>query len=69
MTTIDLNPDELLYNPFTINLHRCGGSFNALDDLSNRICVPSKIKDVNLKVYNYYNKINLIRTISKTSVI
>ena len=42
---IDLNPDEcnqvLCYCPFIVNLDRCNGSCNALDDLcskQNKIC-------------------------------
>ena len=33
---------ELHYYQFTINLDRCVGSCNTLNDLSNRLCVPYK---------------------------
>ena len=45
----DLNPVELKYYPFTISLGKCSGSYNSVNDLSMRICVPSKTKDVNVK--------------------
>ena len=51
-TLIDLNPVEHNYYPFIISLNKGSGSCNAADDLSTKICVPSKIKDVNVKVYN-----------------
>ena len=31
---------------------KCSGSCNTMDDLLGRICVPSKIEDVNLKGFN-----------------
>ena len=30
----------------------CTGSYNILNDLSNRICVPNKTEDLNLKFFN-----------------
>ena len=36
------------YYSFTVNLDRCVGSCNTLNDLSNTVCVPNKIKDLNL---------------------
>ena len=50
-TLIDLNPTELNYYPFTISLDKCNESFNAVDDFSMKICIPSKTKDVNVKVF------------------
>ena len=48
-TLIDLNPDKynqgLHYYPFMVNLDRCNGCFNTLDDSSNKICVLSKTED------------------------
>ena len=40
-TLIDLNPFKLNYYPFIISLNKYNGSFNAVDDLSATICVPS----------------------------
>ena len=45
-TLIDLNPNELCYYPFMVNLGRCYGSCNTLNDLSSRIRVPNKTEDV-----------------------
>ena len=49
---VDLNPNELRYYPFVVNLDRCDGSCNSLDDLSNRIYVSNKTEDLNAKVIN-----------------
>ena len=35
-----------------VSLDKCNGSCNALEDLSTKICVPSKTKVVNIKVFN-----------------
>ena len=42
-----------------VNLDRCSGSCNTLDDLSNRISDPNKIKDVleNLSVFDMSTRI------------
>ena len=47
-TLTDLNLVDVNYYPFIINLDKCSGSCNAVDDLSTKICAPSKTKDVNL---------------------
>ena len=44
-----LNPNEysqeLHYYPFGNNLDRCVGSSNTINDLSNKVCTPSKTED------------------------
>ena len=57
MTTpilINLNSDkyneEVRYYLFIFNLERCNGSCHTLDEPSDRICVPNKTEDVNLRV-------------------
>ena len=39
---VDLNPDELCYYPYMVSLGRCNGSYNALNDQSDRLYVPDK---------------------------
>ena len=45
-TLISLHPNEYSqefhYYPFAIELDRCVGSCNVLNDLSNKACVPNK---------------------------
>ena len=41
-----------------ISLDKCNGSCNAVNDLSTKIRVPSKTKDVNMKVFNMITRIN-----------
>ena len=58
-TLIDLNPDELHNHPFMISLDRYNGSCNTFDGLHDRICVMSKTRVIDLKVF-------LMRTLKNT---
>ena len=55
-TLINLHPNEYSrgshYYPFVVSLDRCAGICNTLDDLSNRVCVSNKAKNLNLSVFN-----------------
>ena len=63
-TFIGLNPVELNYYPFIVNPDKCYGSCND-PDLSTKICVPSKTKDINIKLFNMITKINEDKTLIK----
>ena len=60
-TLIGLNPDEynqeLCYYPFIVNLDRCNGICNILNDTSS-ICVPNKGEDVYFSVFNMISGTN-----------
>ena len=49
---IDLNPVDFKYYHFMISLDKCSGSCNSVNDLSLKIYVLSKTKDVNVKIFN-----------------
>ena len=55
-TLINLHPNEYSqefhYYSFAVKLDRCVGSFNTLNDLSNKVRVPNKTEDLNLNVIN-----------------
>ena len=61
-TLIDLYPIELNYYPFMISLDKCNGSCNILYP---KICVPKKIKDLSVKVFNMITNKNEAKTITK----
>ena len=64
-TINDLNHIELQYYPFMISLNKCSGSCNAANNFSPKICVPSKTKDVNVKVLNMITYKNEAKTMVK----
>ena len=45
-----------------VKLDRCVGSCNALNDLSNKLCVPNKTEDLNLSMFNMITGINESKT-------
>ena len=53
------------YYPFTVKLDRCVGNCNTLNDLPNKVCVPSKTEDLNLSVFIMVSRINELKTITK----
>ena len=62
---INLYPLELKYHQFLITLDKCSGSCNCADDLSSKICVPSKKKDVNVEVFKTITNRNEAKTMVK----
>ena len=46
-----------------INLDRQVGSYNTLNDFSNKVCVPKKTEDLNLSVFNMNTGINESKTL------
>ena len=64
-TLIDLNSVQLNYYPFMIGLVICDGNCNAFDNLSIKVCVPSKTKDVNVEAFNMTKRINEAKTLVK----
>ena len=56
---------EFHYYPFVIKLDRYVGSFNTLNDLSNKVCVPNKAENLNLNVFNMITRINELKALTK----
>ena len=68
-TLLNLHPNEyrqeLHYYPFAVKSDRCVGSCNTLNDLPNKVCVPNRIEDLNLRVFNMIIGINESKTLTK----
>ena len=64
-TLIDLSPVELKYYPFIVSLDKCSGSCNPGNDLSIKICVSSKTKDLIIKAFNMITYRNEAKTLAK----
>ena len=62
---VDISPVELNYHPFKVCLGKCSGSSNAVHEFSTKVCVPSKTKDVNVKVFNMITTTNEAKTLIK----
>ena len=68
-TLIYLNPNEcnqrLSYYPFMVNLDRCNGICNTINDISRRTCVSNKTEVVNLSAFNIIARINKSSALAK----
>ena len=64
-TLIDLNLDELDYYPFMISLDNCSGGCNFANDLSTKICILNKTKDINVKLFKMLTNKDEAKTMTK----
>lgn len=62
---LDVNFGELHCYSFIISMNRCDESFNIIDDSFGRICVPNKIEEVNLKLFNIIKWLGESKTLTK----
>ena len=68
-TFITLHPNEygqeFDYNSFAVKFDICVGSCNIPIDLSDKVCVPNKTKDLNLSMFNMITGMNESKTLIK----
>ena len=68
-TLINLHSNEYSQNvrcyPVAVNLDRYVGSCNTVNDLSNKVCVPNKTKDLNISIFNMIAGINESKSLTK----
>ena len=69
LTLINLHHNEysqkIHYYPVAAKLDRCFGSCNTFNDLSNKVCVPNKIENLNLSVLCMITRINESKTLTR----
>ena len=54
---------EALFYPYNMQVNKCSGSCDTLDNPMSKIYVPKIIKNVNLKVYNFLMRLNETRNV------
>ena len=64
-TFIDVNPVELNHYSFMISIDEYNGSSNTVYDVSTKICLLSKTKEVDVKLFNMIARINEAKTLVK----
>ena len=68
-TLINLHPNEYSqqfhFYPFAVKLHRCVGSCNTLNDLSNKVCASNKTEELTLSVLKTIAAVNESKTLLK----
>ena len=68
-TLIDLHSNEdnqeFHFYPFGFKLDRCVGRCSAINDLSNKVCLPNKTEDLNLTVLNMITETKESKNLTK----
>ena len=65
---INVNGDEPVFFPFSIETSKCSGSCNNINYQYAKICVPDVIKNLNVKVLNLMSRTNGIRHIERHEI-
>ena len=60
---INVNTNETVFYPYSIEINKCKGSCNIINDPYAKICVPDTIKNINVKVFNLMPRTNETRHI------
>ena len=58
---ISLNTNEPLFYHYSIRRNKCKDSCNTISDPYAKICVPKKVKNTNVKVFNLMSRTNETR--------
>ena len=49
---IYVNSNEPLFYLYSININKCSGSCNNINDPYSKLCVPDVVKNINAKLFN-----------------
>ena len=60
---INVNGDELVFFPFSIETSKCSGSCSNINYPYAKICVPGVVKSLNVKGFNLMSRTNETRHI------
>ena len=54
---------EALFYPYNVQVNKCNGSCNTLDNPIAKLCVANVIKGKNMQVYNFLTMLNKTRNV------
>ena len=60
---ININSDEPSFYPYSIEINKCSGNCNNINDPYAKLCVPDVVKVINFKVFNLMSRTNETRHI------
>ena len=60
-----INSNNPVFYPFSVNINKCSGNFNNINDPYARICVSDTVKNLNVKVFNLMSLTNETRSIKR----
>ena len=53
---IDVNSNEPTFYPYSIEVNKCSGNCNNINDPNSKLSVPDVIKNLNVKVFNLISR-------------
>ena len=54
---------EVLFYPYNVQVNKCSGSCDTINNPMAKLCVPNVIKRVNMQVYNFLMRLNETRNV------
>ena len=60
---VNINSDNLFFYPYNIEVNKCSGSCNNINDPYSKFCVPNVAKNINVKVFSLVSRTNKTRHI------
>ena len=58
-----INIDNPFFSPYSIEVNKCSGSCNNINDPYAKLCVPDAVKNINVKIFNLVSRTNKTRHI------
>ena len=60
---INIKSNEPTFYPHSIEVYKCSGICNNINDPHSKLCVPNVVKNINVKVFNLMSRTNKVRRI------
>ena len=60
---INIESNEPTFYPYSIEINKCSGSCNNINDPYSKLCFPDVVKNINAKVFNLMSKTDETRHI------
>ena len=58
---VNINSDNTFFYTYSIEVNKCGGSFNNINNPYSKFYVPNAVKNINVEVFNLVSRINEAR--------
>ena len=59
----NVNSDESVFYPFSIQTSKCSGARNNISDPYPKVCVPDVVKNLNINVFSLMSRTNKTRCV------
>ena len=60
---VNVSSNNPMFYPFSVEINRCSGNCNSINDPYAKICVPDIAKNLNVKVFHLMSRTNETRSI------